>query len=271
MKNSTQNLKFLSYKKFNWQLILLLLVPVWLQAIEIKFVAEHTSPELGEQFNVFVLSTEVEQVAGIDLRFQFDVEAVELQNFQTKKISQFQWFRNQANPELGYAITGIMFPQSNQTIDLKNNDTLAVATFFRLNSESTSISLKSAYPIMIDKNLKPISCSTSPLNLAAVTAVDCIKNSPVSFALKIANYPNPFNSTTQFIFVNQHQPQQATIEIFDIGGRLVWCKKIVASTGENRINWRGIDLVGKIAPSGLYFSRLIISQKISRGKCLIIR
>ena len=249
----------------------MLLLPLWLQAAELRLVADSPTPKIGSHFNVYVVSTEGKQVLGVDLRFQFDSQAVALEELQAKRITQFHWHKSQKDIQRGYAVTGLMLPQENQTLDLQNNDTLAVVTFSRLNAEPTSISLKADYPILINSNLQPITCAALPLMLEKVTSVADENNVPVSKNLQVSNYPNPFNPKTKFQIVSDQNSQHANLQIYDITGRLVWQKEFIASTGTNFITWHGVDRGGRPVPAGVYFYRCRLNQEFAQGKCVIIR
>ncbi|MCK9560909.1 MAG: S41 family peptidase [Candidatus Marinimicrobia bacterium] len=88
-------------------------------------------------------------------------------------------------------------------------------------------------------------------------------NIPQQFSV-YQNYPNPFNATTTFHFYLPH-PEQTTIEIYDILGRLV---ETVAPknlpSGTNKVNWKSDQL-----PSGIYFYK-VITPSLSLGRKMII-
>jgi hypothetical protein len=77
---------------------------------------------------------------------------------------------------------------------------------------------------------------------------------PQAFALR-QNFPNPFNSETIIEF--ETAGGQASLEIFDVGGRRV---KILVSerleAGRRLILWDGRDEAGRDVASGIYFYRL---------------
>jgi len=257
---------------FHGQLLLFLLfLPIWLRAAEIKLVTDSPKPEVASSFKVYVVSGGIDHVLGIDLRFDFNSEIVEFQDCEVGKIASLQWVREQNDPQHGYAITGLMFPTSGQTIDFAKDDTLAALTFLRLKVEHTSIDLKKKYPILIDPGFIPIACSVSPAILCAVTSVAKNDNVLTIEALDISNYPNPFNPETQFVFVNNQGSQPAVLDIYDDIGRMIWQKRFVASPGINRITWNGVDLEKRQIPVGAYFYRLSIGHQIAKGKCVIIR
>lgn len=87
------------------------------------------------------------------------------------------------------------------------------------------------------------------------------------------NYPNPFNSSTHFIFtVNETEIKNIEITIYDILGRKI--KQIDVghiNLGINNVSWNGLDNFGKQVPSGLYIIKLKGSDKIKVKKLLLIR
>ena len=249
-------------------LLLLLFIPYQLLGVEIRLTSEPKNPQTGTYFEVSVIAGEVKQVLGVDLRLQFDSQIVGLEKISAKKLTQFQWFRSQMDSLLGYAMTAIML---NQNIDLENNDTLAVATFLRLGENGTTISLKSGYPILINKDRIPISCNVLPVVLDEITSVKYQNNDLVPTSMSITNYPNPFNASTQFVFINDNRAQKVNVQVFNILGRLVWQKDIIAGKGENSISWNGVNFNKNLLPSGVYIYRFKVNQKVRQGKCVIIR
>jgi hypothetical protein len=87
----------------------------------------------------------------------------------------------------------------------------------------------------------------------------------------VGNYPNPFNQQT---IISYHladvgyQPAEVKLTICDIGGRLI--KTLVNQRqhpGDYRISWDGRDEGGEAVSSGVYFSRLIVSDlELSRPR-----
>lgn len=87
------------------------------------------------------------------------------------------------------------------------------------------------------------------------TSVQQPLHMPEVFALH-PNYPNPFNSSTQFRF-DVPRPTRVSLEIFDANGRLV--KRLLEDTrnaGSYTVVWDGTTDSGMAVPSGLYFCRM---------------
>ena len=97
----------------------------------------------------------------------------------------------------------------------------------------------------------------------------------------LMNYPNPFSSSTNFVFEHNHPDEQldVKINIYNTSGGLV--KRIQQSftpTGSrsNEISWDGTDDNGARLPSGVYVYRLNIStdkgfQSSAYQKLVIVR
>jgi flagellar hook assembly protein FlgD len=87
------------------------------------------------------------------------------------------------------------------------------------------------------------------------------------------NYPNPFNSNTQFIFnVTERNFKVIEITIYDILGRTL--KKLIPlhlTTGLNKIPWDGTDALGNPISSGLYIAKLKGWDEVKVRKILLIR
>ncbi|HQU70931.1 MAG TPA: FlgD immunoglobulin-like domain containing protein [Calditrichia bacterium] len=88
-----------------------------------------------------------------------------------------------------------------------------------------------------------------------VTAIGNLPGQPQRFELG-ANYPNPFNPSTEIRFFLPHS-SEIRLEIFDLLGRRI--STLAAGTyspGEHRIRWDGHNASGIPVASGTYFYRL---------------
>jgi acyl-CoA thioesterase-1 len=93
--------------------------------------------------------------------------------------------------------------------------------------------------------------------------------SPSEYSL-MQNYPNPFNPETFIEFLNT-KPDNVSIEIFDITGRLVrTIGNHMFFAGSHRIRWDGINEDGILSASGIYFYRLKIAGKVIQMKKMMM-
>ncbi|MBN2000702.1 hypothetical protein JW935_24345 [candidate division KSB1 bacterium] len=77
----------------------------------------------------------------------------------------------------------------------------------------------------------------------------------VNFAL-LANYPNPFNSSTNIPF-SVDRPQNVRLDIYNIMGQHVnTLFHRYVSAGFFHCQWNGSDVMGRNVPAGVYFGRL---------------
>ena len=84
--------------------------------------------------------------------------------------------------------------------------------------------------------------------------------------LDVYNYPNPFKDETYFTFkiTGQELPDELTIKIFTVAGRLINTIKIPTSDihfGFNKIFWDGKDQDQNIVANGVYFYKIIYRNK----------
>lgn len=89
---------------------------------------------------------------------------------------------------------------------------------------------------------------------------------PEKYALKLANYPNPFNSSTTLKY---HLPKTGDVRlsVFDLSGRLV--EELFTgrqSIGDYHYLWSGGNL-----PSGVYFLSLQAGDQRVIQKCLLMK
>jgi hypothetical protein len=75
----------------------------------------------------------------------------------------------------------------------------------------------------------------------------------------VYNYPNPFLRATDFTFniLAPMNPDEVTIKIFTIAGRLIQEIKTSGKIGFNKIGWDGRDKDGDEVANGVYFYKII--------------
>ena len=88
----------------------------------------------------------------------------------------------------------------------------------------------------------------------------------------LENYPNPFNSETNFVF-SLAEPAQVNFEIFDILGRRirVLLQELSLPAGEHIIRWDGRNNKGSDLPTGIYLVRYSDGSHYRLHKALILR
>jgi len=98
-------------------------------------------------------------------------------------------------------------------------------------------------------------------NVGEGTVNFVVVNGKVTDIEQLGNYPNPFSSSTHFVFEHNHPFEQveAEIEIYNVGGALVRNLKSNFTTTDSRtidVTWDGTDNHGSLLPSGVYVYRL---------------
>ncbi|MBE0538954.1 MAG: gliding motility-associated C-terminal domain-containing protein [Ignavibacterium sp.] len=89
--------------------------------------------------------------------------------------------------------------------------------------------------------------------------------------VSITNYPNPFNSTTNFIITipNEFQSKPKEINIYNGTGEKIF--SINASEKLNAI-WDGKDMMGNPVSTGIYYYQLVIGGKVHKnGKTILLK
>jgi hypothetical protein len=85
-------------------------------------------------------------------------------------------------------------------------------------------------------------------------------------------YPNPFTDKTSFSYELPNQTRLVNISIYNVLGqeisKLYYGKK---ATGIHTITWDGTDTSGKTVPSGIYFLKLKIGEKMVLKRLTFIR
>ncbi|MFZ0390458.1 MAG: T9SS type A sorting domain-containing protein, partial [Calditrichia bacterium] len=86
-----------------------------------------------------------------------------------------------------------------------------------------------------------------------------------------ANYPNPFNSTTTITFALR-QSEQVQLTVYDaLGRKLTELVNSRMPAGEHRLHWNGTDRRGRALPSGIYFYRLHLGDRVFSRKMMLLR
>ncbi|MBM3287209.1 MAG: hypothetical protein FJY88_07655 [Candidatus Eisenbacteria bacterium] len=83
--------------------------------------------------------------------------------------------------------------------------------------------------------------------------------------------PNPFSATTSLSY-ELRQPAEVTLEIFDLGGRLM--RRLMsppAVSGPQRLTWDGRDDEGNAVAAGVYGYRLGIGSRFYSSKLTVLR
>lgn len=78
--------------------------------------------------------------------------------------------------------------------------------------------------------------------------------------LKVYNFPNPFSNQTYFTFVLTQIPDEITIKIYTIAGRLIREIKLSSidlTTNFNKVFWDGRDEDGDLVGNGVYLYKVI--------------
>ncbi len=94
---------------------------------------------------------------------------------------------------------------------------------------------------------------------------------PVSQALTLCNYPNPFNPETTISFYNP-QRVKVNLSIYNIKGQLV--KTLIdeeTSAGPHSLVWKGKDERGKNVASGIYFTRIKTDKSMQTKKMILMK
>jgi len=81
--------------------------------------------------------------------------------------------------------------------------------------------------------------------------------------LDVYNIPNPFSASTHFTFnlAGPVLPEEVSIKIYTVAGRLIHEIKSPAIIGFNKINWDGRDKDGDAIGNGVYLYRVIVKHQ----------
>jgi len=83
--------------------------------------------------------------------------------------------------------------------------------------------------------------------------------------------PNPFNPQTTVSFTTE-EPQRVRLAVYDIRGRLlVELTDQQYEVGEHSVDWQGRDSAGRALPSGEYFFRVEMGDRVETRKAMLVR
>jgi len=85
----------------------------------------------------------------------------------------------------------------------------------------------------------------------------------------IQNSPNPMKNSTVISFANAQHAVNASVEIYNTKGQLINAIPVVS--GQTCVEWDGTDFHNRPVSNGVYFYKLIIDEKITANKLLLIR
>ncbi|MGD0337829.1 MAG: T9SS type A sorting domain-containing protein [Bacteroidota bacterium] len=90
-----------------------------------------------------------------------------------------------------------------------------------------------------------------------------------NYELSIINYPNPFNSITNFsiIIPQSLQHQKGNIKIFNVAGQEI---KNIDILLNSTAQWNGTDNNGFIQPTGVYYYQLIFDNRVYKNGSMIL-
>ena len=134
-------------------------------------------------------------------------------------------------------------------------------TFMNVESMRLMATVK-YYPVLsegehtIEYDIRDISGNTGDTIRNSFSVISDMK------ILSLYNYPNPFRTTTDFVFnlTGDKRPDSGKIKIFTAAGRLVKELDLAGiSVGFNKFSWDGRDTDGDEMANGVYFYKMILN------------
>ena len=87
--------------------------------------------------------------------------------------------------------------------------------------------------------------------------------------MQVLVFPNPFNPATTIAYDAGMKGQRTVIDIYDIGGRLVWSH--VPRNRQGVVAWRGEDMQGRAAASGVYVLVFRAGNEMQRKTLVLMK
>ncbi|MDP4176654.1 MAG: FlgD immunoglobulin-like domain containing protein [Bacteroidota bacterium] len=130
------------------------------------------------------------------------------------------------------------------------------------------------------QDIKPIKLSYANSDTVIVCDIHLLSNENVASAvqrneikknneLTVINYPNPFNSSTNFFvkFPDDLREKSGMINIYNSAGRLI--RTISAKDGSTSL-WDGKDMNGNTASSGRYYYQINVQSQVLKSGSMIL-
>ncbi len=112
--------------------------------------------------------------------------------------------------------------------------------------------------------------SSAQAGIMTVTLATAAPEGAQSLWLSPAN-PNPFNPNTSLSFVLP-SAGHVTLSIYDaMGRRVARLLDEAVGTGAHRVEWTGVDDLGRTLPAGTYFCRLQTAEGVRTTKLALVR
>ena len=109
------------------------------------------------------------------------------------------------------------------------------------------------------------------LNVGIVTAVVAEDQAPPAAAPRLLqNAPNPFNPRTTIRFTLP-SAEHARLMVFDVAGRRVATLFDRVASGDQRVDWNGVDAAGNPVASGIYYYKLEAGDVTMSRKMALIK
>jgi hypothetical protein len=89
------------------------------------------------------------------------------------------------------------------------------------------------------------------------------------YEIRIINYPNPFNSSTNFAITipSSQKYKQKQINIYNAIGQKI---KSIALSNQQTVQWDGKDYSGNTAATGVYYYQFLLDDKIYKSGPMIL-
>ena len=89
------------------------------------------------------------------------------------------------------------------------------------------------------------------------------------YNLSITNYPNPFNSSTNFSIVvpPSLRSRKGAIQIYNVAGQAI---KTIDVSSRTTVQWDGTDAGGLSQPTGVYYYQLVFDNRVYRKGSMIL-
>lgn len=117
--------------------------------------------------------------------------------------------------------------------------------------------------------IKDIHLKSDCIYCEIISAIKEYSNIPDD-EIKLINYPNPFNLTTNFVvkIPNMLRGKSSNINIYDVNGQLI--RTIPVINSDNILQWNGEDSNGVTMSSGIYYYQLNVDNSTLRSGSMIL-
>ena len=125
--------------------------------------------------------------------------------------------------------------------------------------------------VMTESNMSPVVVKDTLFSVTTptISVTERMNLNPDSPEL-YANYPNPFNGSTQIVF-DLPDRLKVHVVVLNVQGKKIWSYSEELAKGNHRVRWAGQDSRGQTMPSGIYICQFKAGNYIKNLRLIFLK